>query len=164
VSEPWLASPAWEQAEINRLLKKLEAPAARPGACPACGGALAEVAYAGVPLHKCAACAGRLVGHERFARILARGEPQPPPEVHALALQLVRERLERVAGPRVAPVREADGPLRRCPSCAKEMRRFAYEPLLPHRIMLDRCDPCGLLWFDGKELELIQDVLALFGD
>ncbi|MFI5167381.1 MAG: M48 family metalloprotease [Thermoanaerobaculales bacterium] len=163
-SEPWLASPAWEHAEINRLLKKIDTPPSHPGGCPACGGALAEVAYEGVPLHKCAGCAGRLVTHERFARILARGEPQPPAEVHALALQLVRERLARGAGRRPPAPLAAEGPARRCPSCSREMVRFAYEPVLPHRIMIDRCDPCGLLWFDAKELEVIQDVLAIFGD
>jgi len=160
--EPWLAAPAWEDAEINRLLKKLDVPSSRPGACPACGGVLVEVAYDGVPLHKCGGCSGRLVAHERFARILARGEPQPPAAVHAMALRLVGERLGRGPGCRAA-VRATDGLVRRRPSCGGEMKRFAYEAVLPHRIILDRCDPCGLLWFDGNELELIQDVLALFG-
>ncbi len=156
-----LAAPAWEQPEINRLLKRIDAPPTSLGGCPACGGALREVAYEGVPLHKCTACAGRLVTRERFARILARGEQPPSPEVHALALQLVRERIvHRPAG----PVPATQGPRRRCPACAAEMVPFAYQAILPHRVTIDRCDPCGLLWFDGKELEVIQDVLAIFGD
>ncbi len=157
-----LAAPAWEQPEINRVLKRLDGPPAAVGGCPACGGALREVVYRGVRLHKCSACAGRLVTRERFARILARGEPPPSPEVHALAVQLVREHVVR-SGPAV-PLRDAPGPRRRCPACGAEMVPFPYEAILPHRIVIDRCDPCGLLWFDGKELEVIQDVLALFGD
>jgi heat shock protein HtpX len=163
-SEPWLAGPAWEHPEINRLLKGIDPSPTQLGTCPACGGALAEVTYEGVPLRKCAACAGRLITHDRFARILARGEPDQPPAVHALALQLVREHVGRPAGRRAPVSSAADGPLRRCPACGNEMRRLAYEAILPHRIMLDRCDPCGLLWFDATELEVIQDVLAIFGD
>jgi heat shock protein HtpX len=156
------AAPAWEQPEINRLLKRIDAPPTSLGGCPACGGALREVVYAGVPLHKCAACAGRLVTRERFVRVLARGQQPPSPEVHALAVQLVRERVAR-RGPAV-PLRENQGPHRRCPACGAAMVPFLYQAILPHRITIDRCDPCGLLWFDGKELELIQDVLAIFGD
>ena len=161
--EPWLATPAWEHAEINRLLKKIDAPPARTGACPACGEALVEVSYAGVPLHKCAACGGRLVAHERFARILARGEPQLPPKIHALAIQLLRERLQDGAGHRPSALTATDGPIRHCPACAKDMKRFAYGAILPHRIILDRCDSCGLLWFDARELEVIQEALTFFG-
>ena len=157
-----LAAPAWEQPEINRVLKRIDAPPAAVGGCPACGGALCEVVYRGVRLHKCAACAGRLVTRERFARILARGEQPPSPEVHALAVQLVREHVVR-SGPAV-PLRDAPSPRRRCPACGAEMVPFLYQAILPHRVTIDRCDPCGLLWFDGKELEVIQDVLALFGD
>ncbi|HUK11771.1 MAG TPA: zinc metalloprotease HtpX, partial [Thermoanaerobaculaceae bacterium] len=162
-SEPWLAAPAWQHAEINRLLKRLDGPPSHPGACPACGGALAEVAYEGVPLHRCAGCRGRLIGIERFARIVARGEPQLPPEVHALAVRLLRERAESAAGRPAAAALPDGGPPRRCPVCAATMRRFAYQAILPHRIMLDRCDACGLLWFDADELEVIQEVLTMFG-
>ncbi len=158
-----LAAPAWEQPEINRLLKRIDAPASL-GGCPACGGALCEVVYAGVPLHKCAACSGRLVTRERFARVLARGEQPPSPEVHALALRLVREHVVRRSGPRTPVAQTTGSPRYRCPTCGGEMARFAYQAVLPHRVMIDRCDPCGLLWFDGKELEVIQDVLAIFGD
>jgi heat shock protein HtpX len=157
-----LAAPAWEQPEINRLLKRIDAPPAAVGGCPACGGALREVVYRGVRLHKCAACAGRLVTRERFARILARGEQPPSPEVHALAVQLVRERVAH-RGPAV-PLPAVSGPRRRCPACGAEMVPFPYQAILPHRVTIDRCDPCGLLWFDAKELEIIQDVLAIFGD
>ena len=162
--EPRLASPAWEHAEINRLLKKIDVPASRLGACPACGGALCEVAYEGVPLHKCGVCSGRLVTRERFARILARGEPQLPPDVHALALQFVRRRPGRNVDRRLPTLPAPEGPHVRCPACSREMVRVAYAALLPRQIMIGHCDPCGLLWFDAKELEMIQDVLAIFGD
>ncbi len=159
-----LAAPAWEQPAINRLLKRIDAPPTSFGGCPACGGALREVVYQGARLHKCAACAGRLVTRERFARVLARGEQPPTPEVHALAVQLVREHVVRRSGPRTPVGQATEGPRYRCPACGGEMARFAYQAILPHRIVIDRCDPCELLWFDAKELEVIQDVLAIFGD
>lgn len=150
------ALPAWEHPEINVLLRRKRAGDAPTGGCPRCAGRLQDLTYEGVPLRKCESCRGRLVGRARFARILAREEQPASPDVLALARELVATAKR---GPVLLEALEP-GQLR-CPDCGLEMKRKAYYALLPYRVEIDRCESCGVLWLDGRELELIEHFMSL---
>jgi heat shock protein HtpX len=143
--------PAWEHPQINLLLRHRQAGAGTPDACPKCGQPLRLVAYEGVPLRKCDGCRGRLVGRVQFSRILAREEQPASPEVRELARGIAAAKNRR------QPLTAGLQPGRlRCPDCRAEMTRTLYHALLPHRLEIDRCESCGLLWLDERELELIE--------
>jgi predicted RNA-binding Zn-ribbon protein involved in translation (DUF1610 family) len=42
-----------------------------------------------------------------------------------------------------------------CPNCGQHMLTVWYYG--PGRVVIDRCEPCGLVWLDGGELQRVID-------
>ena len=101
--------------------------------CPKCRREMQEILSKGVPIDFCTGCRGSFLDkgeHEPFA-----GYPQA-----------FREAVE--AGPN-----EARNAAFACPRCGGRMRSGW---VLAREFAIDRCDGCGGLWFDSKELSRLR--------
>jgi heat shock protein HtpX len=132
--------------------------------CPDCGQALQRVTYEGTSILACPGCGGRAVTHGQVEAILARREMGFTPEQHRLA-DLLEEEQRRYANLFVGPLRAwqkgPGSPLLQpkvtpiaCPGCRTTMTRGVWNAVFP--IAVDRCQACGLVWFDRDELEVLQ--------
>ncbi len=119
--------------------------------CPACGLPLVEREYEGITARACPACRGLLLGRGQDYRVMLREEETFTPEVQRLAEEFqtrhfLRPRPGKAAG-------KAPNPYA-CPECRRPMRRQLYN--YQYFLEVDRCASCGLTWFDGGELEILQ--------
>jgi Zn-finger nucleic acid-binding protein len=106
--------------------------------CPACGKPLASADYEGSPILHCVACKGRLVERGRVEAV----KEKYGHSTDRLIEEVQDERRADVAG-------EA-----KCPKCAEPMAKRAGPGPVPFD--MDVCEACGLVWFDGGELALLQ--------
>lgn len=116
--------------------------------CPECKIPLMVAEKTGLRIRKCSQCEGVLVTKEKTIRVLARRELAFSPGVVELSISLP-------SWQEAKKLKEGNPiPLRKCPSCQKEMDRGPYN--MAYSVEIDRCSPCGLIWFDFRELEIIQ--------
>ena len=106
--------------------------------CPSCAKALASANYEGSPLWHCPGCRGRLVEKKRLKAIREkRGRTTD---------ELTGEAEGEMGAGSAGPVP--------CPKCAVPMSKEAGPGPVPFET--DVCGACGLVWFDGGELALVQ--------
>jgi Zn-finger nucleic acid-binding protein len=121
--------------------------------CPKCAVALNIVIYEGMEVHKCASCRGTLISENDIQRIIIRREVGFSDKIKRIAEGLWREEHSG----RWQVIDRAPETLLSCPKCrhpkAKMLRMFYTEV---YRVEVDKCFTCGLIWFDGDELEVLQ--------
>lgn len=145
--------PAYSDPLINSFLRQARSGHSVVGLCPRCNIPLAKTIYEGLPVGKCQSCAGYLVAEMRVERLLKRREIEFSEEFQ----REVDKWLEKhsVAG-LAAASSAAEGNQARClcPQCKKPMFRghYSYQYFIP----VDRCMNCHQIWFDAKEIEILQ--------
>lgn len=108
--------------------------------CPLCKGPLAAALLDDShPVHFCATCRGVLLPRGTFATVVnaRRAWASNPP---AEARPLDRAALERKLS---------------CPSCGAAFETSPYYG--PGNVVIDRCEPCDIVWLDFGELRQIVD-------
>lgn len=127
---------------------------ASPYGCPACRQPLQAVEYEGTEVHNCSLCHGTLVENDKLPRLIARREKRCSLRVMSLAAASAGD------NQRALSVRRRDITGRRsmaghtCPKCRNIMFRTFYSGA--YLIEIDRCNVCGISWFDPDELEMLQ--------
>ena len=106
--------------------------------CPSCAGQLVRTTYEGLPVFRCDACFGYLMGQKRIDGIKrSRGKSVE---------QLKQETLSEIG--------EDTKTIVRCPRCRMKMKKqLLSEPVSLH---VDWCKQCDLVWLDGGELARMQ--------
>ncbi len=149
---------AWKQPLINPLFAARLAEQqlqVSDFVCPSCGQPLITSTYEATQVYECRFCSGTLVESAKISRIIARtGRERPCSErITALARATVRENQMRLTKQMLAGKKRAIA-LLSCPKCKNPMMRGFYS--FAHLIEIDRCEFCGLTWFDRDELEMLQ--------
>jgi heat shock protein HtpX len=150
---------AWRSPLVNAIFSernRQEPSAASDYPCPACTQPLVTSTRGGIRVSSCRFCAGTLVETGKVPRIIARtGIDRPCTErVTALARATLRENQSRNIYQRIESKRTQTVPLLPCPKCKNPMSRGFYSQA--HLIEVDRCNNCGITWFDKDELEMLQ--------
>ncbi len=109
--------------------------------CPACDIPLCGMTYEGVTIQRCPDCGGCLVQDQRLRVIQDRRE-------RTLSAEDEGRLAAEVAGS------DRPGPVR-CPRCLMPMKK-TLAGKGEDVFHLDRCGPCGAVWFDRSELELLR--------
>jgi heat shock protein HtpX len=132
--------------------------------CPACGAGLHQVSYEGTAIMACLACGGRALHRPQVDAILARREigfTQEQAHLADLAEEgraayegLFKGGLENREGSQDPGSSAAKAAPLVCPVCNSAMTRGIWTPY--YRVPIDHCERCGLIWFDGNELEVLQ--------
>lgn len=121
--------------------------------CPKCGLPLNAVTYEGTEVYKCPSCRGALVNEKDIQRIIIRQEVGFSEKVKRIAAGIQKE--ENAAVFKV--IKRDPDTLLKCPKCqhprTRMMRMFYTEA---YHVEVDKCFACGLIWFDGDELEVLQ--------
>ena len=121
--------------------------------CPKCNLPLNLIAYEGTEVYKCSFCRGTLVGEKDIQRIIIRQEVGFSEKIKKIAEGIKRE--EKPAG--FKAINRDPKTLHKCPKClhprTRMMRMFYTEV---YHVEVDKCFMCGLVWFDGDELEVLQ--------
>jgi len=126
--------------------------------CPSCRQPLLEISYDRTQVYQCHFCGGVLVENAKIARIMARGDAVYTDRVRALSKTVMKENLgKRLKGP-AEPLPVETEALRICPSCKNRMMRTFYS--LAYLVEIDRCNYCGVTWFDPDELEMLQCMIV----
>lgn len=125
--------------------------------CPKCGVPIREMYYEKTRIYGCPHCGGRLLDEDRIIRILARTDHVYPKEIRERAGKVMSENQKRLVGRGTRLASPADV-LLSCPRCGQKMQktfsRFAF------LIEVDRCFRCNFVWFDAKELAMLQSVMG----
>lgn len=135
--------------ELVKLLKENEGQSSGAHLCPRCRQSLSKVLYEGVPIHQCFSCQGVLVEDKKISRILVREEQGFSDELVKKA-KLIEDFSKTPFSMRNAKMQNELS----CPLCNNQMLRGFYN--LAYLIEVDRCFPCGVIWFDKDELEILQ--------
>lgn len=121
--------------------------------CPRCGKTLVGHKYESTDVFFCIYCKGHLVRHGNFIKILVRhDEPICRNTVRELN-KMLRENLDKKKPSLIDGFPECC-----CPSCGKLMSKVFHS--YTTFIVIDRCNVCKLIWFDEKELEYINSLVA----
>ncbi|MBN1621984.1 MAG: M48 family metalloprotease [Endomicrobiales bacterium] len=125
--------------------------------CPRCNQMLIKRTFEGTSVYFCMHCKGHLVKEKNFIKILARHyEPlykEIINEVEALKKKALTYKKQ------AKTVYELDSfPSSKCPKCGKLMSKYFHSYIT--FIVLDKCHNCKLIWFDEKELEYINSLVA----
>jgi Zn-dependent protease with chaperone function/Zn-finger nucleic acid-binding protein len=122
--------------------------------CPRCSVNMYKRSYENADIEFCVYCKGHLVTEKNFIKILARHD-------EPIYMNIVKEieslRRKRYAN-RKYPVSDSF-PGCKCPGCSNIMPKTYYSMVLP--IVIEKCKSCGLYWFDEKELEYINSLIAV---
>jgi Zn-finger nucleic acid-binding protein len=122
--------------------------------CPKCHVPLSAIDYEGVSIQQCSKCCGVLVEENDIQRILARKIVTFDDRIASLAA-LTKAQQKIMRKPLENYLYAEDGLV--CPKCrharARMYRNF-YNLL--YKVEIDRCQYCGLVWFDKDELEILQ--------
>jgi hypothetical protein len=54
-----------------------------------------------------------------------------------------------------APKIDPNEPIRLCPADESKMKKELVENL----VVIDRCESCGGIWFDSKEIEIMREIV-----
>ncbi|MCK5179971.1 MAG: M48 family metalloprotease, partial [Candidatus Omnitrophica bacterium] len=145
---------AYQDQDVRHIVSKA-GPGKKSGAyeCPKCSLPLNVISYEGTEVHKCSSCRGTLVGQNDLQRIIIRQEVGFSEKIKKIAVGIKRE--EKYSIKKV--INRDPKTLHKCPKCrhpkTRMMRMFYTEV---YRVEVDKCFACGLIWFDGDELEVLQ--------
>jgi len=122
--------------------------------CPNCRHALSKTDYEGTHVHQCSSCGGTLVENDKIPRIIARRERKCTERVRAFARAVLRDNQHAMTIKKLkkTAARTLSGPI--CSKCGNVMFRTFYSGA--YLIEVDRCNICGITWFDADELEMLQ--------
>ena len=118
--------------------------------CPKCNQSLIDEEYEGTTVHRCAFCDGALVEKGKIPRIIVRQEKGFSDRVRKMAELTQQDGLKKIR----SKVRDKAASLLKCPKCNANMLRNFYT--MAYLVQVDRCNFCGLVWFDKDELEMVQ--------
>ena len=127
--------------------------------CPTCREWLLAQEYEGLYVWRCAFCNGMLAQADKLPRIFARREKGFTERVQRAAALLREDAKQK--HPRFQLILRTCQP-RRCPRCGESMMRKLYS--YAYHVEIDRCDSCGVVWFDENELEILQCLIETEGD
>ncbi|MFC1510669.1 M48 family metalloprotease [Candidatus Omnitrophota bacterium] len=121
--------------------------------CPKCHVPLIPVYYEGVIIQKCPTCRGNLVHEGDIQRIMIREEVGFSDDVVKMA-EIVEKQSEMFGSLKID---RSPDKMYKCPKCnhpkVKMIKSFYTEV---YKVEIDRCFACGYVWFDDKELEVVQ--------
>lgn len=161
----WVRADTWLQKLTSKDVKKAiqfdevrqyhdqKQGAESKHSCPNCHIGLSSVNYEGTQTYQCHSCGGRLVHQRDVERILVRTEVGFDGQVKRIAEQIKEKQNKR--GPE--SIKRDPTTLLTCPECANErvkMLRQYYTSA--YQVEIDKCTFCGYIWFDEKELEVLQ--------
>lgn len=143
---------AYEEESLLGLFSReggLEGPGAF--ACPHCRVQLEQVMYEGADIRKCPRCEGAFVEKEKLSRILIRQDMDFDDETRRLAQTLISSKKKIFLD---KSSRLDSNWCLKCPDCESFMNRqfFVYS----YPVEIDRCPNCEAIWFDKRELEILQ--------
>jgi Zn-finger nucleic acid-binding protein len=124
--------------------------------CPVCKCPLITIPYEKTTVYQCKFCSGILVENEKIPRIIARREKKCTDRVKSLAIAVQGDNFRG----RIIKLRSAEvmsRPHLLCGKCRNPMLRMFYS--LAYLIEVDRCNVCGVTWFDTDELEMLQCII-----
>jgi len=124
--------------------------------CPDCQQWLIVQEYEGLYVWRCAFCNGILAEKEKLPRVFIRKEKGFTEEIIHLAEKLKEEAKKKYPHPRL--LLDTHHP-RPCPRCGKPMLHKFYS--YAYRVEIDECLPCGLIWFDAEEIEILQCLIEM---
>ena len=124
--------------------------------CPRCGdsgGILIDAHYEFTPLQKCKKCNGHLIHQQKIIRIINRNIERCSDSIKILAKDYEKYILK--LGHKLTNVKNIDSSrFLTCPKCNIPMIRTFYNYV--DYIVIDFCNSCSLVWFDDRELEMLQ--------
>lgn len=145
---------AYEDLEVNQFLKLRKTSGEFQKKCPKCHVPLVSKEYEGTSVLECPGCSGVLAEEGDIQRILTRRVKNFDSRVKYLAelsksqTKVMRKRTEDY-------LYAADGLV--CPKCLHvKARMFRQFFNLLYKVEVDKCQFCGLVWFDKDELEILQ--------
>jgi len=141
---------------MNRL--KQDAMPVTSSLCPSCRQPLLETLYERTPLRQCHFCGGILIETAKISRIMARAENSFTDRISSLSKTVMKENQLKQSGHRAQNINRTMITLRSCPQCKNPMTRTFYS--LAYLVEIDRCNFCGLTWFDPDELEMLQCMIT----
>ncbi|MEW6041494.1 MAG: zf-TFIIB domain-containing protein, partial [Elusimicrobiota bacterium] len=122
--------------------------------CPRCNRNLVRRKFEETSVYFCIYCKGHLVSEDNFLKILVRQDApiyrETIKEVESLSKKDVRGK---------SPSQLDSFPQCRCPKCGLPMAKVFHS--YTTFIVVDKCKSCDLIWFDEKELEYINSLVAL---
>jgi Zn-finger nucleic acid-binding protein len=121
-----------------------------PYTCPKCVKGFVEEDYEGVIARRCLSCGGILVEKDKIERIIIRREKGFDERIKKLAEITQKDGIRRVA----FGSKETSLSSLKCPRCAAAMVKNFYT--MAYLVEVDECYPCGLIWLDKDELEILQ--------
>ncbi len=127
--------------------------------CPDCRQWLIPQSYEGLYVWRCAYCNGIAVEEEKLPRIIVRKEKGFTEDVVRLAKLLRADAKKKY--PHFNLLLDMSHP-RACPKCGKPMIHKFYS--YAYHIEIDECRACKIIWFDAKELELLQCLIEIEGE
>lgn len=122
--------------------------------CPSCSGTMAEILYEGIKILECQQCHGVLVNEEKISMILARKDKTFDSRIKQMARTLLEEKQLSIKDSSLSFESQR---MYRCDQCKNnphKMRRRIFNRYFP--VEIDKCQQCGLTWFDKDELEVMQ--------
>ncbi len=125
--------------------------------CPYCKHPLFTVSYENTKVYQCNFCGGILVENNKIPRIIARREKKCTDRVKSLAKAVLMDNQRKltIKKLRSAEIKTKSGIT--CSKCKNPMFRTFYS--LAYLIEIDRCNICGVTWFDMDELEMLQCII-----
>lgn len=106
--------------------------------CPVCGSELERTTYESLGVMRCGNCHGYLIDRNRATGVRNRREKTVQELMVEAKLEMQPDSEEAL----------------RCPRCRRKMKKIKTR--WTSGFVLDDCDACSLLWFDGGELALMQ--------
>ena len=103
--------------------------------CPRCDGTLKFGRYHNQKVHHCSSCSGTLFALASLGQALE---------------ELSAELFCKVSPDAVLPELTNTNELLNCPHCASRMENYGY--MGSHKVMLDSCIECNMIWVDALEL------------
>ncbi len=108
--------------------------------CPKCASdTLVETSELGIPLDVCPGCSGILFDKGELEALLKKS-----PDGGSAGLDLINPKAEGLV----------------CPRCKHKM---SHGGLVNPLLLVDKCQSCGSIWLDARELELAKKLLGLAG-
>ncbi|MBN1385290.1 MAG: M48 family metalloprotease [Elusimicrobia bacterium] len=142
-----------DEPELNGVFIPRDAGNASNYLCPRCNKTLVKRKYEGTDVFFCIYCKGHLVKHKNFIKILVRHD-------EPISRNMIRElnKMQRENLKKKKPSLIDGFPESMCPACRKAMQKVFHS--YSTFIVIDRCNICKLIWFDEKELEYINSLVA----
>lgn len=125
--------------------------------CPYCTHPLVAISYEKTTVYQCNFCGGILVENDKIPRIIARSEKPCTDRVKSLAKAVIMDNQRAFAIKRLRGIEINKKLALLCSKCKNPMFRTFYS--LAYLIEIDRCNVCGVTWFDMDELEMLQCII-----